>query len=112
MESLLPTKFYEILFSSFRGVALTNCVTDRQTGQKQYVSPQKWGGDIILFNNAIKCIKVLLKTVYCSFKISSIFCLLNILNYYFNNILKLGSSIKILVYGLFCRKKNYRPFKV
>ena len=47
MVSLIPTKFHEILFSSFRGVALTNCVTDRQTGQKQYVSPTKWGGDII-----------------------------------------------------------------
>jgi hypothetical protein len=37
--SLLPTKFHEILFSSFR-VALTNCVMDRrtgrQTGQNQY----------------------------------------------------------------------------
>ena len=43
MVSLLPTKFHEILFSSFRGVALTNCVTDRRTGQKQYVSPPKWG---------------------------------------------------------------------
>jgi hypothetical protein len=30
MVSLLPTKFHEILFSSFRGVVLTNCVTDRQ----------------------------------------------------------------------------------
>jgi hypothetical protein len=36
MVSLLPTKFHEILFSSFRGVALTNCVMDRRTGQKQY----------------------------------------------------------------------------
>ena len=44
MVSLLPTKFHEILFSSFRGVALTNCVTDRRTGQTQYVSPPKWGG--------------------------------------------------------------------
>ena len=25
MESLLPTKFHEILFSSIRGVALTSC---------------------------------------------------------------------------------------
>jgi hypothetical protein len=50
MVSLLPTKFHEILFSSFRGVVLTNCVTDRRTGQKQYVSPQKWGGDIISSN--------------------------------------------------------------
>ena len=31
MVSLLSTKFHEILFSSFRGVALTNCMTDRQT---------------------------------------------------------------------------------
>ena len=44
MVSLLPTKFQEILFSSFRGVALTNCVTDRRTGQKQYVSHQNGGG--------------------------------------------------------------------
>ena len=29
MVSLLPTKFHETLFSSFRGVALTNC--DEQT---------------------------------------------------------------------------------
>jgi len=42
--SLLPTKFHEILFSSFRGVALTNCVTDRRTTrQKQYVSHQSGG---------------------------------------------------------------------
>jgi hypothetical protein len=33
MVYLLPTKFNEILFSSFR-----------RTGQKQYVSPQKGGG--------------------------------------------------------------------
>jgi hypothetical protein len=47
MVSLLPTKFHEIMFSSFRGVALINCVTDRwtdrRTGQKQYVFPPKWG---------------------------------------------------------------------
>ena len=34
MVSLLPTKFHEILFSSFRGVALTNCVTDRRTDRQ------------------------------------------------------------------------------
>jgi hypothetical protein len=34
MVSLLSTKFHEILFSSFRGVALTNCVTDRQTDRR------------------------------------------------------------------------------
>ena len=45
MVSLLSTKFHEILFSSFRGVALTNCVTDRRTGQKQCL-PTKVGGDI------------------------------------------------------------------
>jgi hypothetical protein len=57
--------------------------TDRQTDRTKTIClPTKVGGDIILFNNAIKCIKVLLKTVYCSFKISSIFCLLNILNSY------------------------------
>ena len=58
MVSLLSTKFHEILFSSFRGVALTNCVTDRQTdrrkdgrtdgrtdGQdKNNMSPHKSGG--------------------------------------------------------------------
>jgi hypothetical protein len=44
MVSLLPTKFHEILFGSFRGVTLTNCVTDRRTGQQQYVSPHKSGG--------------------------------------------------------------------
>ena len=59
MVSLLTTKFHEILFSSFRGVALTNCVTDRQTdgrmdgqtdGTRTICLPTKvWGGgrDII-----------------------------------------------------------------
>jgi hypothetical protein len=44
MVSLLPTKFHEILFSSFRGVALTN--SDKQTdGQdKNNTSPHKSGG--------------------------------------------------------------------
>jgi hypothetical protein len=51
MVSLLPTKFNEILFSSFRGVALTNCVTDRQTDRqtdrtKTICLPTKVGGDI------------------------------------------------------------------
>ena len=45
MVSLLPTKFHEILFSSFRGVALTNCdgQTDRQTDghDKNNMSPHK-----------------------------------------------------------------------
>jgi hypothetical protein len=54
MVSLLPSKFHEILFGSFRGVALTNCVTDRRTGQKQYVSPPKWGRH----NNSSSHIKV------------------------------------------------------
>ena len=45
MVSLLSTKFHEILFSSFRGVALTNCVTDRT---KTICLPTKVGGDIIL----------------------------------------------------------------
>jgi hypothetical protein len=42
MVSLLPIKFHEILFRSFRGVALTNCVTDKRTdGQdKNNMSPQ------------------------------------------------------------------------
>ena len=44
MVSLLPTKFHEILFSSFRGVALTNCVTDRT---KTICLPTKVGGDIM-----------------------------------------------------------------
>ena len=51
MVSLLPTKFHEILFSSFRGVALTNCVTDRQMDgrDKNNMSPHQsvGGGDII-----------------------------------------------------------------
>jgi hypothetical protein len=41
MVSLLPTKFHEILFC--RGVALTNCVTDRT---KTICLPTKVGGDI------------------------------------------------------------------
>ena len=44
MVSLLSTKFHEILFSSFRGVALTNCVTDTT---KTICLPTKVGGDII-----------------------------------------------------------------
>jgi hypothetical protein len=50
MVSLLPTKFHEILFSSFRGAALTNCMTDRWTdrrtdGQdKNNMSPHQSGG--------------------------------------------------------------------
>jgi hypothetical protein len=49
MVSLLPTKCHEILFSSFRGVAPTNCVTDRQTdGQDtNNMSTHQSGGDII-----------------------------------------------------------------
>jgi hypothetical protein len=54
MVSLLPTKFHEILFSSFRGVELTNCVTDRRTGQKQYVSPPKLGGRHNIVENGVK----------------------------------------------------------
>ena len=51
MVSLLSTKFHEILFSSFRGVALTNCVMNRRTdGQtdrtKTIYLPTKVGGDI------------------------------------------------------------------
>jgi hypothetical protein len=39
--SLLPTKFHEILFSSFRGVALTNC-DGRTDGQvKNNMSPRE-----------------------------------------------------------------------
>jgi hypothetical protein len=41
MVSLLPTKFHEILFGSFRGVALTNCVMDRT---KTICLPTKVGG--------------------------------------------------------------------
>jgi hypothetical protein len=54
MVSLLPTKFHEILFCSFRGVALT----DGQDGQdKNNMSPhQSWGNlfgpvDVIRFAN-------------------------------------------------------------
>ena len=43
MVSLLPTKFHEILLSSFRGVALTNCVTDGQTDRNN-MSPHQSGG--------------------------------------------------------------------
>ena len=54
MVSLLPTKCHEILFSSFRGVALTNYVTDRRTdGQtdrtKTICLPTKVGGDIKIY---------------------------------------------------------------
>jgi hypothetical protein len=34
MVSLLSTEFHEILASSFRGVALTNGVTDRRTDRR------------------------------------------------------------------------------
>ena len=58
MVSLLPTKFHEIMFSSVRGVALTNCVTDRT---KAICLPTKvWGGggggggDIKLIRGIIK----------------------------------------------------------
>ena len=46
MVSLIPTNFHEIMFSSFRGVALRNCVTDRRTdGQdKNNMSPHQSGG--------------------------------------------------------------------
>jgi hypothetical protein len=46
MVSLLPTKVHEILFSSFRGVALTNCVADRRTDRqdKNNMSPHQSGG--------------------------------------------------------------------
>jgi hypothetical protein len=46
---LVSTKFHEIMFSSFRGVALTNCVTDRRTDDrtKTICLPTKVGGDII-----------------------------------------------------------------
>ena len=47
MVSLLPTKFHEILFSGFRGVALTNCVTDRT---KTICLSTKVGGDRIIVN--------------------------------------------------------------
>ena len=56
MVSLLPTNFAEILFSSFRGVALTNCVTNRQTNRTNTIClPTKVGGDIIdLVDNRLK----------------------------------------------------------
>ena len=55
MVSLLPTKFHEILFSSFRGVALTNRVTDRWTDRTKTIClPTKVGGDIMLI---ITCMK-------------------------------------------------------
>ena len=44
--SLLPTKFHEILFSSFRGVVLTNC--DGQTNRTKTIClPTKVGRNII-----------------------------------------------------------------
>ena len=64
MVSLLPTKFHEILFSSFRGVALTNCVTNRQTdGQDtNNMSPHQIGGrhnshylSILVYKSHYKC---------------------------------------------------------
>ena len=57
MVSLLPTKFHEILFSSFRGVALTNCYgqTDRT---KTICLPTKVGGDIII--HRFSCLVTLL----------------------------------------------------
>ena len=62
MVSLLPTKFHEILFSSFRGVALTNCVTDRRkdTQDKNNMSPHQSGGrhNVVVWG-AIHKIKVL-----------------------------------------------------
>ena len=46
MVSLLPTKFHEILFSSFKGVVLTNC--DGQTDRTKTIClPIKVGRDII-----------------------------------------------------------------
>ena len=63
MVSLLSTKFHEILFSSFRGVALTNCVTDRRTGQKQYVSPPKWGRHKYSKQSYVYQVMILKKTV-------------------------------------------------
>ena len=49
MMPLLPTKFHEILFSGFRGVALTNCVTDRRTNRTKTIClPTKVGGDITI----------------------------------------------------------------
>ena len=73
MVSLLSTKFHEILFSSFRGVALKNCVTDRRTGQKQYVSPQKCGGggDIMKLLKKIENRQHWQKKLYIISKITS-----------------------------------------
>jgi hypothetical protein len=53
MVSLLPTKFHEILFSSFRGVALTNCVTDKT---KTICLPTKVRGDIMILKNPLLCL--------------------------------------------------------
>jgi hypothetical protein len=47
MVSLLPTKFHEILFRSFRGVALTNCDGQTDGQDKNNMSPHQSGGDII-----------------------------------------------------------------
>jgi hypothetical protein len=61
MVALLPTKFHEILFSSFRGVALTNCVTDRT---KTICLPTKVGWDIILIRGHSLYCKNLCKFLY------------------------------------------------
>ena len=50
MVSLLPTKFHEILFSSFRGFVLTN------EHDKNNMSPIKVGGDIIIYQ--VFCIDI------------------------------------------------------
>ena len=58
MVSLLPTKFHEILFSSFRGVVLTNC--DGQ--DKNNMSPHQSGGHfkyLYLCGGTPKIIKIL-----------------------------------------------------
>ena len=63
MVSLLPTRFHEILFCSFRGVALTNC--DGQTDGRQdknNMSPHQSGGHfkyLYLCGGTPKIIKIL-----------------------------------------------------
>ena len=66
MVSLLPTKFHEILFSSFRGVALTNCVTDRWTDRTKTIClPTKFDkleSEIVYMRKEIDEIKQIQKT--------------------------------------------------
>jgi hypothetical protein len=47
-------------------------VTDRRTGQKQYVSPQKWGGDIISLFGTIFNVQFTKDLILCPFELRNI----------------------------------------